>query len=126
MNVMQTTKPKDIDEYIAGFPENTQKLLDQLRAVIKKTAPDAEEVISYQMPAYKYHGMLVFFAAYKNHIGFYPTASGIEKFKKELVAYKGAKGSVQFPLNQPLPVKLITKIVEFRVKQNLAKAKMKK
>ena len=92
-----------VDAYIAGFPKDTQTLLEQLRTAIMKAAPDAEEVISYQMPAYKYFGMLVYFAGYKNHIGFYPGAAGIETFKKELSIYKGAKGSVQFPLDKPLP-----------------------
>jgi uncharacterized protein YdhG (YjbR/CyaY superfamily) len=123
---MQAFKPKDVDDYIAHFPGSTQKLLSKVRATIKKAAPDAEEVISYQMPAYKYRGMLVFFAGYEKHIGFYPAPSGIEAFKKELSLFKGAKGSVQFPLDQPLPLKLITKIVLYRVKQNLAKAKLKK
>jgi len=122
----KTAGINDIDKYIAGFPPGTQKLLEQLRATIIKAAPAAEEVISYQMPAYKYHGMLVFFAAYKNHIGFYPTASGIETFKKELSIYKGSKGAVQFPLDKPLPVQLITKMVKFRVATNLQKEKTKK
>jgi len=121
----KTAKINDIDKYIAGFPKDTQKLLEQLRATIMKAAPKAEEVISYQMPAYKYHGMLVYFAAYENHIGFYPTPSGIEYFKKELSVFKNAKGSVQFPLDKPLPIQLITKIVAFRVKENLEKAEMK-
>jgi uncharacterized protein YdhG (YjbR/CyaY superfamily) len=115
----------DIDVYIAGFPKNTQKILKQLRATIIEAAPDAEEIISYKMPAYKYHGILVYFAAYKNHIGFYPTASGIATFKKELSMYKGAKGSVQFPLDKPLPLGLITKIVKFRVRENSEKSKKK-
>lgn len=115
----------NIDMYIAGFPEETQKLLNQLRQLIKDTAPDAEEVISYQMPAYKYHGMLVYFAGYSKHIGFYPGASGIAAFKEELSVYKNAKGSVQFPLDQPLPVKLIERMVLFRVKENLEKANSK-
>jgi uncharacterized protein YdhG (YjbR/CyaY superfamily) len=123
---MQAFKPKDVDDYIAHFPESTQKLLSQVRATIKKTAPEAEEVISYQMPAYKYHGMLVFFAGYEKHIGFYPAPAGIAAFKKELSRYKAAKGSVQFPLDQALPLKLVTKIVLYRLKQNLAKAKLKK
>jgi uncharacterized protein YdhG (YjbR/CyaY superfamily) len=126
----ETAITNDIDNYIAGFPGDTQKRLEQLRATIIKAAPGAEEVISYQMPAYKYHGMLVFFAGYKNHIGFYPGASGIATFKKELSVFKGAKGSVQFPLDKPLPLQLITRIVAFRVKENLkrkeAKAKKQK
>ena len=120
------TKPKDTDEYIAGFPKEVQTLLEQVRAIIKKAAPKAEEVISYGMPAFKLNGMLVWFAAYRNHIGFYPKVSGIESFKKELSIYKGAKGSVQFPVDKPLPLGLITKIVKFRVTENLQNAKMKK
>jgi uncharacterized protein YdhG (YjbR/CyaY superfamily) len=123
--ITKTAAANDIDTYIAGFPKDTQKLLEQLRAVIRKAAPIAEEVISYQMPAYKYHGMLVYFAGYQNHIGFYPTASGIENFKKEISAFKWAKGSVQFPLDKPLPVALITKIVVFKVKENLARTEIK-
>jgi len=119
------SKVNDIDKYIAGFPEETQYLLDKIRATIIKAAPEAEEVISYQMPAYKLHGMLVFFAGYKNHIGFYPGAGGIEAFKKEISVYKNAKGSVQCPLNKKLPLQLITRIVKFRVKQNLEKAALK-
>jgi len=115
----------NIDQYIAGFPEATKLLLEKVRTAIKKAAPQAEEVISYNMPAYKLNGILVWFAGYKNHIGFYPMASGIETFKKELSVYKGAKGSVQFPLNKPIPLALITKIVKFRVKENLEKAKNK-
>jgi uncharacterized protein YdhG (YjbR/CyaY superfamily) len=116
------TKPVNIDEYISGFPKETQKMLEQLRATINKAAPNAEEVISYAIPAFKLKGMLVWFAAYSNHIGFYPRGSGIEAFKQELSIYKGAKGSVQFPLNKPLPSGLITKIVKFRVTENLQKA----
>ena len=117
--------PKDVEAYIAGFPAETQKLLLGLRNAIKKAAPKAEETISYRMPAYKYHGMLVYFAGYKNHIGFYPTSSGIREFKKELSAYKGSKGTVQFPLGTPLPLKLISSITRFRIKENLAKEEMK-
>ena len=123
---MPATKTNEIDKYIAGFPEATQILLDKIRATIIKAAPEAEEVISYMMPAYKYQGMLVFFAGYKNHIGFYPGAGGIEAFKKEIAVYKNAKGSVQFPLDKPLPVKLIKQIVKFRLKQNKEKAAAKK
>jgi len=122
---MPVSKANNVDSYIAGFPEATQYLLDELRATIKKAAPDAEEVISYSMPAFKYHGMLVFFAGYKNHIGFYPGAGGIEAFKKEISVYKNAKGSVQFPLDKKLPLQLVTRIVKFRVKQNLEKAALK-
>jgi uncharacterized protein YdhG (YjbR/CyaY superfamily) len=108
-----------IDEYIAAFPEETQKILEELRATIRAAAPDAEEKISYQMPTFALNGNLVHFAAYKNHIGFYPTPSGIQTFKQELSIYEGAKGSVQFPIDKPLPLKLIIKIVKFRVAENL-------
>ena len=118
---MNTTKPNKVSEYIEDFPIATQALLNQLRAVIKKAAPDAEEIISYQMPAYKYNGPLVYFAGYKNHIGFHPTPQGITAFKKELSVYKGSKGAVQFPLDEKLPLDLITKIVKYRVKQNSEK-----
>jgi len=114
-----------IDEYIATFPEATQKILKKIRATIKAAAPDAEEKISYQMPTFTLKGNLVHFAAFKNHIGFYPTPTGIEKFKKELSVYEGAKGSVQFPLDKPIPYDLISKIVRFRVKENLANAEAK-
>jgi uncharacterized protein YdhG (YjbR/CyaY superfamily) len=123
---MLTKKPNTIDEYIANFPEDVQEILWQFWETIKKAAPKADEVISYGMPAFKLNGMLVWFAAHSKHIGFYPKASGIEAFKKELSIYKGAKGSVQFPLNKPLPLGLITKIVKFRVAENLQKAKLKK
>jgi uncharacterized protein YdhG (YjbR/CyaY superfamily) len=111
-----------IDEYIATFPEDIQKILKKIRMTIKAAAPDAEEKISYKMPTFALKGNLVHFAAFKNHIGFYPVPTGIEKFKKELSVYEGAKGSVKFPLNKPIPYALISKIVKFRVKENLAKA----
>lgn len=119
-------KPQTIDEYIAGFPREIQELLETVRAAIKETAPDAKEAISYQMPTFKLQGNLVHFAAYQNHIGFYPTPTGIEEFEKELSAYKGGKGSVQFPLDQPMPLELIRKIVRYRVAENLKKAETKK
>ena len=115
-----------IDEYIAIYPEEVQKILEEIRKVIKASAPDAEETIKYRMPTFTLKGNLVHFAAFKQHIGFYPTPSGIEKFKIELSAYEGAKGSVQFPLNQPIPFDLISKIVAFRVKENLERAEAKK
>lgn len=115
---MKTTF-KDIDEYIAIQTPEVQILLEQMRLTIKKSAPGAEEVISYNMPAFKYHGMLVYFAAYKNHVGFYATPTGHSEFKEELSVYKQGKGSVQFPLNQPLPLDLITRIVKYRVQENL-------
>jgi len=114
-----------IDEYIATFPEEIQKILSELRATIKAAAPDAKEKISYQMPTFDLKGNLVHFAAYKNHIGFYPAPSGIEKFRDELSAYEGAKGSVKFPLEKPVPYDLIAQIVAFRVKENLEKAEEK-
>jgi uncharacterized protein YdhG (YjbR/CyaY superfamily) len=119
------SKINDVDTYIEGFPGETRKLLEQLRTTIKRAAPDAKEVISYQMPAYKLQGMLVYFAAYAKHIGFYPASSGIAAFKKELSVYKGAKGSVQFPLDEPLPLELVAEIVAFKVKENVKKAEMK-
>ena len=124
---METNKPTPttIDEYIANFPKGIQDTLQELRATIKNAAPEAEEAISYQMPTFKLKGNLVHFAAYKNHIGFYPTPSGIEKFKEELSAYEGAKGSVKFPIDQPLPLDTIAKIVKFRVTENLEKAEAK-
>jgi uncharacterized protein YdhG (YjbR/CyaY superfamily) len=120
------TTPKDIDEYISGYPMEIQRFLQQVRATIKKAAPKAVEVISYGMPAFKMDGLLVWFAAHSKHIGFYPKASGIEAFKKELSIYKWAKGSVQFPFNKPMPLGLITRIVEFRVNENLHRIKPKK
>ncbi len=114
-----------IDEYIATFPEDTQKILTELRKTIKAAAPKAEEKISYQLPTFALHGNLVHFAAFKNHIGFYPTPSGIQEFKDELSIYEGAKGSVKFPINKPLPLKLIAKIVKFRVAENIKNAEAK-
>jgi uncharacterized protein YdhG (YjbR/CyaY superfamily) len=122
---MTRTKFSDIDKYITSFPKDTQKNLEQLRTIIRKAAPKAEEVISYNMPAFKYHGILVYFAGYKNHIGFYPTSSGIKAFQKELSRFKYSKGAVQFPIDKPLPFDLISKIVKFRVKEILEKAKEK-
>jgi uncharacterized protein YdhG (YjbR/CyaY superfamily) len=116
---------KSIDSYIASFPKEVQKFLAQVRSTIREAAPDAEETINYGIPTFTLKGNLVHFAAYKNHIGFYPTPSGIEKFKNELSVYKGAKGSVQFPLDQPIPFDLISQIVKFRVKENLEKAEAK-
>jgi len=116
---------KSVDEYILQFPPETQEILQKLRKVIKEAAPGAEEKISYQMPAFVLNGNLVYFAAHKKHIGFYPTPSGIEAFADELTEYKGAKGSVQFPSNKPLPYELIGRIVEFRVQENLKKVRKK-
>lgn len=124
------TTSKDVDKYISGFPKDVQTILEKLRATIRKAAPDADEIINYGIPTFTLKGNLVHFAAFKKHIGFYPTPTGIDKFKDELSAYEMAKGSVQFPLDQPLPLDLISKIVKFRVKENMdraeAKGKMKK
>ena len=118
--------PKDIDEYIAGFPQDVQEILEKIRATVREAAPEAKEKISYGMPAFTLNGNLVYFAAFKNHIGFYPIPSGIEEFKEELSVYKQGKGSVQFPLDEPMPYELITRIVKFRAQENLEKAKAKK
>ena len=117
---------KTMDEYINTFPEDVQSILNELRQTIKEAAPEAEETINYQIPTFTLHGNLVHFAAFENHIGFYPTPSGMEAFKKELSSYKGAKGSVQFPIDQPLPLPLIRRIVEYRVKENMERKPKKK
>lgn len=109
---------QNVDEYIAQFPESTQDLLKQIRTWIKETAPEAEEYIGYGMPAYKWRGALVYFAGYKQHIGFYPTGSGITAFEHKLTNYKTSKGAIQFKLTQPLPEALIKEIVKYRVEQN--------
>lgn len=114
--------PTTIDEYIAGYPPDVQAILQQIRQTIREAAPDAEEAISYQLPTFRLHGNLVHFGAFKSHIGFYPTPTGIEKFQKELSVYQGAKGSVRFPLDQPIPYALIKRIVKFRVQENRAQA----
>ena len=111
-----------IDAYIATFPNDIQAILQALRAAIRAAAPDAEETIAYQMPTFRLKGNLVHFAAHRQHIGFYPTPSGIAAFRDELAAYKSAKGSVQFPLDQPLPLDLVQRIVRFRVAENQAAA----
>lgn len=118
--------PIDVDGYIAMQPAAVQPVLQLLRSTIKKAAPYAEEVISYQMPAYKLNGMLVYFAAWKEHIGFYPASAGIGQFKDRLAKYNTSKGTIQFPLSEKLPLKLIADIVKFRVKENEAKALKKK
>jgi uncharacterized protein YdhG (YjbR/CyaY superfamily) len=112
---------KTVDEYIATFPKNTQTILEEIRQSIKDVAPEAHEAISYQMPAFKQNGILVWFAIHKNNIGFYPRVSAIDAFKEKLVHYKVSKGAVQFPLNEPIPFDLIKEIVRFRVNENLAK-----
>jgi uncharacterized protein YdhG (YjbR/CyaY superfamily) len=114
---------KTIDEYIKTFPADVQIILEKMRQTIREAAPEATEAISYQMPTFKLNGNLVHFAAFKSHIGFYPVPSGIESFRKELTPYITGKGTVQFPLNQPIPYDLVKKVVIFRVKENLAKEK---
>jgi uncharacterized protein YdhG (YjbR/CyaY superfamily) len=116
---------KDIDEYIAGFPSDVQKILEKIRKTIRKAVPDAEEAIKYQIPTFVLNGNLIHFAAYKSHIGMYPAPRGSEEFKQELSAYEGGVGTVQFPLDQPIPYDLITRIVKFRVQQQ-SKGKGKK
>jgi uncharacterized protein YdhG (YjbR/CyaY superfamily) len=118
---MITAKVTTIDEYMADFPADVQQILQQIRATIKEAAPEAGEKISYGMPTFTLKGNLIHFAAFKNHIGLYPTPNGIEEFKEELSTYKGAKGSVQFPIDKPMPLALITRIVKFRVKKSLEK-----
>jgi len=123
---MKATEATNIDQYIDTFPKDIQLILEEMRAIIHKAAPKAEEVISYKMPAIKQNSVLVYFAGYKNHIGFYPTGSGIEAFQKEISKYKNSKGAVQFPIDKKLPAALITKMVKFRVKQDAERAKTKK
>ena len=124
---MRTKKaaPKDIDEYIAGFPNDVQEILEKIRMTIRNAAPYAEEIIKYQMPTFTLNGNLVHFGAFKKHIGFYPVPRGIETFKDELSAYEGEKSTVRFPLDKPIPFDLISKIVKFRVKKNLERAEAK-
>ena len=122
---MDTKKPANIDEYIGAFPNDVQEILEKIRATIQKAAPDANEKISYSMPAFEQNGIVVYFAAFKNHIGLYALPSGHETFREELSKYKSGKGSVQFPLDQPMPFDLIAKIVKFRVKENLEKTNKK-
>lgn len=122
---MQQLTANTIDEYIARFSPDIQAILEQIRATIRAAAPDAKEVISYQMPAFHQAGNLVYFAAWKEHIGFYPPVSADADFKQELAIYEGPKGNLQFPLDQPIPYDLITKIVQQRLQENLARAAMK-
>ena len=114
-------KFETVDEYIASFPKNVQVILEELRQAIKAVAPTAEETISYQMPAFKQNGILVWFAAFKNHIGFFPKVSAIEAFKEKLSSYRTSKGTIQFPMNEPFPFDLVKEIVRFRVKENTCK-----
>lgn len=119
------TTPQNIDEYIAGFPRDVQAILEKIRKMIRKAAPDAEEAIKYQIPTFTLKGNLVHFAAYKEHIGFYPAPKGIEKFKREISGYIGGKGTLRFPLDKPIPFDLIRRIVKFRVEENLKRAAAK-
>jgi len=118
--------PQTIDDYIAGFPADVQEILQKIRGIVHEVAPDAQETIKYQMPTFTLQGNLVHFAAYQNHIGFYPIPTGIEAFKEELSLYKTGKGSVQFPLDQPIPYGLIERMVRFRAAENLEKAAAKR
>ena|SRR5690348_13423163 len=124
----RNTIPTTIDEYIVEFPPAIQEILQKIRKTVRKAAPDAKETISYRIPTFRLEGNLVHFAGFKNHIGFYPTPSGTKTFEKELSVYESGKGSVRFPLDKPVPYALVTKIVKFRVKENLkrAEAKLKK
>lgn len=115
----------DINEYISAFPDEVKAVLEQIRETIQQAAPGAKEAIRYGMPTFVLNGNLVHFAAYKNHIGFYPAPSGIDEFIEELAVYRTGKGTIQFPVNQPIPFNLIKKVVEFRVKENLGKQKRK-
>ena len=111
-------KFQTVDEYLSALPKDVSGVLGGLRKIIKKAAPQAEEVISYGMPAFRYHGMLVWYGAHKDHVGLYPKASAILAFKRELTRYKTSKGAIQFPLQEPIPASLVRKIVKFRVKEN--------
>ena len=122
----QRATPKTIDEYIANYPPEVQASLQKLRRTIRAAAPEATEAISYQIPTFKLHGNLVHFAAFKDHLSFFPTSSGVEHFKAELSAYKNAKGTIQFPLDRPVPYELIERITRFRVEENRARAAAKK
>lgn len=122
---MKTLNVETIDAYIKQFPEDVQEKLAQMREVIRNAAPKAEEAMKYAIPTFVQEGNLVHFAAFKNHIGFYPAPSALVEFKKELSRYKGSKGAVQFPLDQPLPLALVKRIVKYRIKENLVRAKIK-
>lgn len=123
---MKTSSPQDIDEYIAGFPANVRKILGQLRTAIRKAAPDAKETIKYQMPSFTLNGNLVHFAVFKHHIGFYPAPRNDPEFKDELANHKGTKSSLSLPLDKPIPLDLIRRIVKFRVKNDLKRVKTKR
>ena len=120
---MKGRVPEDIDEYIAAFPCDVQKILQKIRKTIRKAAPDAAEAISYAIPTFKLNGNLIHFAAYQNHIGLYPAPRGVQEFKEDMARYEGGKGTARFPLDEPIPYDLITRIVKYRVKQNLERNK---
>ena len=120
---MPRQKFKSVDEYIAAFPKNIQIILQELRQAIRDAAPEATEVISYQMPAFRLNGNLVWFAAFKNHVGFFPTSSVTEAFKERLLSYKTSKGTIRFPIDEPIPFDLVKEIVRFRVQENSSKVK---
>src|SRR5262249_54724500 len=122
----KSKRPRDIDGYIAQFPAAVQAILQKVRATIRHAAPDAEEVISYMMPAFKHHGILVYFAAWTEHIGMYPPISGDKAMERSIAPYAGPKGNLQFPLDEPIPYDLIERIVKLRVKQDSAKAETKR
>jgi uncharacterized protein YdhG (YjbR/CyaY superfamily) len=122
----RTQPPKDIDDYIGSFPADVAAVLENVRATIRRAAPEAKETISYQMPAFKQHGILVYFAAWKNHIGLYPPVSGDKALEESLARYAGPKGNLQFPLDEPIPYTLIERIVKLRVKQDSEKAAKRK
>ena len=125
MAISTSTRFNSVDQYIKTLPPASKEKIIELRNLIKKIAPEAEELISYNMPSFNYHGRLVYYAAFKSHIGFYPMASGIAAFQNEITKYKWAKGSVQFPLDKPLPSALIKKIIQFRIKENREKFELK-
>lgn len=122
---MKNRAPADIDEYIEDFPANVRKILQKIRKTIQKAAPDATEVISYQMPAFKLNRVFIYFAGYKKHVSVYPAPRGVAAFKKELAEYEGGKGTVQFPLDHPVPYDLITRIVKYRVEEDSASTRKK-
>ncbi len=120
------SRPTTIDEYIEGFPDDIQEILTKVRKTVRQAAPEADETISYQIPTFRLNGSLVHFAAFKNHLGFYPTPSGTKAFQSQLAPYKHGKGTIRFPFDQPIPYDLITDIVKFRVQENQAKAEAKR
>jgi uncharacterized protein YdhG (YjbR/CyaY superfamily) len=125
MAISTSTRFNSVDQYIRSLPPESKEKIIELRSLIKKVAPEAEELISYNMPSFNYYSRLVYYAAFKSHIGFYPMASGIAAFKNDISKFKWAKGSVQFPIDKPLPVALITKIIRYRIKENKEKFELK-